>query len=41
MARAIRQIILKAAVALLRLFSAKPAVGWRRSTRRADQLTGR
>lgn len=41
MARTIRQIILKTAVAFLRVFAAKSTVGWQRSTRRADQLTGR
>ena len=41
MARAIRQIGLSLLAALNRLLNGRPAAGWRRSTRRADDLTGK
>jgi len=41
MARAIRQIGLSLLTALNRLFTRPPGPGWRRSTRRADELHGK
>ncbi len=41
MVKAIRQISLRLLVALHRVFSREVPAGWRRSSRQADDLSGR